>query len=133
MQSEFEQKYRDVLQNIESSIVGIYREYRGLADFQVDAALEALGRTYHRQTISGAPVMPKGELARKVYDAVKLTCDWRLGQYNVVDEEEQPIAVEPITVDEIQSCLKRVRKSIEMWNKGSGSQGYLNYVDQSLP
>ena len=36
-----EEEYQDVMQNIESAIVGVYRDHPELADFQVDQALEA--------------------------------------------------------------------------------------------
>jgi hypothetical protein len=42
------------------------------------------------------------------------------------------MSVEPITVDEIQACLKRLRKSIETWSKHGGTQGYLNYIRQLI-
>ena len=128
MQSRFENEYQDVLQNIEATIVGVYSAHPDLTDYQVDSALEALGRTYQREKIGGAAVRPKNALAIEVYNAVKMACDWRLGREQVVDEEEQPVAPEPITVDEIQACLKRIRKSVDMWNKESGTRGYLDYI-----
>jgi hypothetical protein len=127
-----EDEYLDVLQNIEMAVVGVYRDHPELADFQVDQALEALGRTYQREKTGGEPVLPKSSLAKEVFQTVKATCDWRLGRENVVDEEGQPLGVDPLTVDEIQACLKRLRKSIATWNKQSGTQGYLNYISQFL-
>ena len=99
-----------------------------MTDYQVDAALEALGRSYQREKTGCEPVLPKNELAQAVYQAVKLTCDWRLGRERVVDEEGQPLNVEPLAVDEIQACLKRIRKSVSYWNKQSGTTGYLDYI-----
>ncbi len=129
----FEEEYQDVLQNIESAIVGVYRDHPDLADFQVDQALEALGRSYQREKTGGTGAPPKSALAQEVYRAVKVMCDWRLGRENVVDEEGQPMGVpEPLSVDEIQACLKRLRKSIETWSKHGGTQGYLNYIRQFI-
>lgn len=127
-----EEEYLDVLQNIEQAIVGVYHAERELTDYQVDAALEALGRTYQREKIGGAAVLPKNALAVKVYEGVKTMCDWRLGRENLVDEEGQPmqIAMDDLSVDEIQACLKRVRKSINTWNKQGGTRGYLDYVSK---
>jgi hypothetical protein len=133
MAPKFEDEYLDILQNIESTIVGVFRENPELTDIQVDQALEALLRTYHREAIHGAPVLPKGEAARKVYEAVKMACDWRLGREMVVDEEQQPLTIEPVTIAEMEACLKHIRKSLHMWNKDFGSQGYLNYVKNFLP
>ena len=127
-----EEEYQDVLQNIEMAISAFYREHPELIDFHVDAALEALVRTYQREKTGGAAVLPRPGLPQEVYQAVKTVCDWRLGRENVVDEEGQPMGVEPLTVDEIQLCLKRLRKSIDTWTKRGGSQGYLNYIRQFL-
>ncbi len=126
-----EEEYQDVLQNIEMVIVAVYKEHPELNDYQVDTALEALGRTYQREKVGGEPVLPKGERALDVYNSVKMVCEWRLGRENVVDEEGQPMNIgEALSVDEIQLCLKRLRKSISTWSKHGGSQGYLNYVQQ---
>lgn len=129
-----EEEYLDVLQNIEMAIVGVYRDHAELADFQVDQALEALWRSYQREKTGGTPTPPKGSLSQEVYQAVKVMCDWRLGRENLVDEEGQPMGiVTPLSVDEIQACLKRLRRSIEKWNNRGGTQGYLNYIRQFLP
>ncbi len=127
-----EEEYQDVLQNIEMAIVGVYKDHRELADFQVDQALEALGRNYQREKTGGTPVLPKSSMAQEVYKAVKTMCDWRLGRENMVDEEGQPMGTEPLSVEIIQACLKRLRKSIETWSKRGGTQGYLNYISQFI-
>jgi len=128
----FEEEYQDVLQAIEWSIMGVHKTQTELTDYQVDAALEALGRTYQREKSGREPTLPKSELARQVYEAVKAICEWRLGREQVVDEEGQPLSIEPLTVDEIQACLKRVRKSVNYWNKQGGSHGYLDYISNFI-
>ncbi len=132
MEQGFEDEYQAILQNIEMAIHQVHEEHPQLTDYQVDAAIEALGRSYAREEINKPASLPKGELAKEVYEAVKLVCDWRLGRQQLVDEEEQPISIEPLTIDVILACLKRIRKSVKMWNKEAGSQGYLNYIGQFL-
>lgn len=127
-----EDEYPDVLMNIEMTIAAIFRDHPEMGDHHADAALEALGRTYQREKTGGAAVLPRPGLPQEVYRSVKAICDWRLGRENVVDEEGQPMSIEPLTVDEIQMCLKRLRKSIDLWTKSHGSQGYLNYIRQFL-
>lgn len=144
--SSVEDKYLDVLQNMEYSIVGVYYDHPDLSDFQVDQALELLGRAYlsekggksaphGKSAPQGKPVpIPRSELAQKVYEALKHVCDWRLGREQIVDEEGQPLdIIEPLTIDEVLICLKRIRKSVSLWNKEGGSQGYLNYIRHFLP
>lgn len=130
--SKPEEEYMDILQNIEWSIVSVARAQPDLTDYQVDSALEALGRNYAREGRGGQPVLPKSELARAVYEAIHQTCEWRLGREQVVNEDGQPLSIEPVTVDVILACLKRLRKSISFWNKESGTRGYLSYIKQFL-
>jgi hypothetical protein len=40
--------------------------------------------------------------------------------------------MEPKTIDEIIACLKRIRKSINRWNKVGGRQGYLIFVSDFI-
>ncbi len=127
-----EQAHQDILQNIEAAIVGVYQQHSDLSDYQVDAALESLGRTYAGEARGKGPVLPRNPLALEVYQAVKSTCDWRLGRVNPVDEEGQPLNVEPVSMEIMLGLLKRLRKSVEYWNKESGTQGYLNYIRQFL-
>lgn len=124
-----EEEHEDILQNIESAVVGIYRQHPELTDYQVDAALEALGRTYLR----GAAILPKNDLAKEVYQAMKGMCDWRMGIETMVDENEQPMSIEPVSQEVILTCLKRLRKSVSMWNKQGGTCGYLDYINQFIP
>ncbi len=127
-----EDEYLDVFQNIEASIVEIYRDYPDLTDYQVQSAFEALQRTYQGEISGRSAVLPRGEQSRIVYSAVKSVCEWRLGRVQAVDEEEQPLSLEPLTVDEIITVIKRLRKSVDTWNKQSGTQGYLNYIRQFI-
>ena len=39
---------------------------------------------------------------------------------------------EPVTRDEIIACLKRVRKSIHLWTREGGRQGYLTFVSRFI-
>ena len=128
-----EDEFLFVLQNIEAIIASVYREHPDLADFQVDSALEALGRTYFGEATGKAPVLPKSPMAQQVYTAVKGVCDWRMGRADMVDETGQPLSQDDVvTREDILACLKRIRKSVKLWNKEGGSQGYLNYIRQFL-
>jgi hypothetical protein len=127
-----EEEYLDVLQNIESAIISVYRNRPDLTDYQVDSALEALGRTYIREKTTGAPVFPKSSLAIDVFESMKQICDWRLGRENASAREGVPpqFEAEVLTVDVILACLKRLRKSLSIWNKQGGTRGYLEYISQ---
>lgn len=130
MQS-FEDRYMDVLQNIESAIVTIYRADPALVDYEVDGGLESLISSYTAE-MQGRP--PRGAPAdanrRRVFEAVRQVCEWRLGRAELAGFG----AVGQLnTVDEIVACLKRVRKSAQRWTKRAGRQGYLSFVSQYVP
>jgi hypothetical protein len=133
---KFEEKYEDVLQNIEFSIIKVYRKNPDVSDWDVRDAVEALIRRYtaeeRNQTVSAVRL---SALAQQIFDAAGAVCEWRLGREEIPDQKGQSsdLKPEPKTVGEIVACLKRIRRSIRMWDKQGGRQGYLNFVRQFLP
>lgn len=130
-----EEEHLDVLQNIEFAIVNTYKRNLSLVDFDVDAALNALIGDYQARARGGAPrPMRLNERARAVYDAVKAICDWRLGEDVLVTASGAPgPRPEPVSLDVIIACLKRIRKSVELWNRKGGRQGYLTFIQRFIP
>lgn len=137
MNGRIEDHYLDVLQNIEAAIVQVYREHPELADGNVDLALEGLVRLYQAEARGrAAPVLRLRELEQQVYDGVKEMCDWRMHRTRPDPQEsDEPVLLPgtPLTVEEIVACLKRIRKSIALWTKQGGRQGYLDYIAQFIP
>jgi hypothetical protein len=130
---DFEDSYLDVLQNIEATILPFYRKNPDLGDLQVDAAVEALIRTYQGESTGRAPAIPRSVAAKSVYQAVHIVGEWRLGRQGFQNDEGLALMVtKPLKMDEWIACLKRIRKSIQTWNKRNGSQGYLNYIAQFI-
>ncbi len=133
----FVDRYLDVLQNIEAGIVMVYRRHPEMTDWQALSAVEALIRGYQAEARGRSFVPPSLDpLAQEVYDVVRVMCEWRLGRgAEFVDEEGHTveIAPEPISLDEIVACLKRVRKSINRWTKEGGRRGYLTFIEPYIP
>lgn len=130
----FEDEYLDVLQNIEMAIVSVYREHRDLLDYDVDKVLDLLWKEYMNEQINrSSPAPHLNENAQMVYERVREMCEWRLGRKEIGagDDfiQEKP---EPISVSEVADCLKRIRKSVDLWNKQGGRQGYLYFIDNNL-
>ncbi len=131
--SDFEDQYLDVLQNIEFAIVTVFRQNPGLTDYDVDNVLNILIRTYRSQQQNrefGQPVMkPQVE---QLYKGVRQMCEWRLGREKLVGDTRKSKGPSPtlISFDEIIACLKRIRKSVDLWNKQGGTRGYLQYIEQ---
>jgi hypothetical protein len=131
----FEEEYQDVLQNIEFAIVNVYHRHANLVDYDVETVLAALIRLYQAEQSRRQFDPPSlNELRQELYEAVKSMCDWRLGRVELVGEGDKGGAPQPppLTVEEIVACLKRIRKSVQKWNKRGGQQGYLKFVEQFI-
>jgi hypothetical protein len=128
-----EEEHLDVLQNIEFAIVSVYKEHNDLRDSQVMRSLDALIALYRADARghhhSGKHSLPEKEAL--IFERVKQMCEFRLGREALTIEELGPIA-ETKTVDEIVACLRKIRRSVDKWNKRGGKQGYLQFVSKYI-
>lgn len=141
-QGEFEDHYMDVLQNIEFGIVTVYRQHTEMTDYDAQKTIETLIREYQAESTNRSlPTIAMKPLVQETYDSVKAMCEWRLGRTQIGKEEKKSffkqrskkhteISIESITIEEIILCLKRIRKSIEFWNRKGGRQGYLDFISE---
>ena len=127
--SNFEEQYMDVLQNIEFGIVRVFKQKSELIDANVETALQALIKAYRNEGKGREGRSPGSPLAAEVYESVKIMCDLRLGRGELLKDGE-PIDLDlgDKTVDEIIACLQRIKRSVRMWARQGGRQGYLNFV-----
>lgn len=133
MMSSIEDEYLDVLQNIETAIVSVYSEQRELTDYDVDKALNILWTEYRNEKIAKVVPAPRfNENAQMVYDRVKHVCEWRLGRVGEKTDKWFKVKPEPITIDVVMDCLKRIRKSVDLWHKEGGRQGYLYFIENNI-
>jgi hypothetical protein len=123
-----EEEYLDILQNIEFAIVSVFEKHPTLVDHRVMSALDAVIEAYrveaggrmHRQ-------ISLEDEEKEIFDRVKSVCEWRLGRTQNLEGLETPPG-NPTSPDIILSCLRKVRKSVERWNRREGPQGYLRFV-----
>ncbi len=135
-QDKFEDRYLDVLQNLEFSIVRVARDNPDLEDSNVELAIDRLIRYYSAKAKGRDPRSPRlASLTEKVFESVKSMAELRLGNLEPTTEDggAPPIDIPPITIDELIACLKRIRKSVRFWHKQSGQRGYLNYIREFFP
>lgn len=128
---QFEEDYEDVLQNIEFALVSVYRDDAEMTDWQAVDAVNGLIRTYTAEMRKrSAPTLSLGELSQHAFDRVKQMCELRLGRTSLMTDDGTPIPFDGriLNVEEIVQCLKRVRRSIELWNKELGRRGYFDFV-----
>ena len=101
----------------------------------MENVINALIAHYRAQDPNRKARLPKlNEQAKQVYDGVESMCEWRLGNEVLVsaDMKARGPRPEPVTLDVIVDCLKRIRKSVQRWNKQGGRQGYLTFIQQFM-
>jgi hypothetical protein len=127
-----EDQYTDVLQNIELGIVLTYKNNRDMSDSDVIRVLEALIDEYAAEKVGRPPRrFPLSETEQALLENVRRMCEWRLGRSTLTDSSgKAKVDPEPITIDEIVLCLKRILKSVKRWNKDGGRRGYLDFIIQ---
>ncbi len=133
--TSFEDEYFDVLQNIEFAIVQVAHRHPELTDYDVEKSLNALIQFYRKPGRGSDAKLGQNQLAEEVYQGVKEMCDWRMGASNFNTPEGLPADLpetNPLTIEEIQACLKRIRKSLQTWSKRGGRRGYLDFIDQFI-
>lgn len=122
--SEIQKKFSDVLQNIESSIVEVFRHNPTLTNYDVDEALKLAIDRFKREIKGHQPAQIKTtERSLLVFQAVVAVCEYRLGR-------SEPLEVAPIGPADLLDCLRTIQKSVQFWTKEGGRQGYLTFVSQ---
>ncbi len=122
-------KYEDVLESIETAVIRFYAEQPDLTDAQVDRIYELLIRAYKadlRGSSSRPPLHQLNDMAGELYARVEAVCEWHVGKGDPPWEGAKRAEVR--TPEAIIECLKHVRRSVQLWMKESGRQGYLNFV-----
>jgi hypothetical protein len=128
-----EEKYLDVLQNIEFAIVATHRRHPKMTDYEVMRVLEAVIDGYKAETLGRTPrEYAPSEMEADLYGAVHDMCQWRLGRGGGPTDEagrRMPVT-KTVTVDTIILCLKQILKSVVKSNKSGGRTGYLDFIVQ---
>ena len=127
-----EPKNIDVLQNLESVVVTVWRKHREMSDHVAARAYEAAFERYRAEARGHQPkpCLLAG-IDREVFDAVTAMCEFRLGRLPLADGPAESIP--PISVAKLVDCLRELRKSVERHTKRGGRQGYLTFVNGFLP
>ena len=134
--AKLEEEFEDVLQNLEFALVQVYRIHDEMTDWEAETAVASLIRTYTAEERGRKPPnLRLKPLEQEAYDNVQAMCELRLGRSQLRDDsgEELGLLGEPIAVSDLVLCLKRIRKSIQLWRKEGGRRGYFEFVEQFLP
>ncbi|HEY0946910.1 MAG TPA: hypothetical protein VGD81_16640 [Opitutaceae bacterium] len=119
--------YEDVLQNLEISVISLYHRNPEMTDYTAERAYTAAYERYRAEQ-RGNPPKPHTltGLDAEAYEAVCAMCEFRLGRNPGPEPKGTPI--EPITTEEIVTCLRRLMRSVRLHTNRAGRQGYLNFV-----
>lgn len=122
----------DVLQNLEFTVVEIWRANREMSDYAALRAYEAAFQFY-RAEMRGHTPKPHAlsGLEAAAFDAVKSVCEFRLGRAPGPGSAAEKVPAVPL--EKIVDCLRELSKSVERHTQQSGRQGYLNFIDRFLP
>ncbi len=122
--------YEDVLERIETAVVGIWRKHPAMTNYAVmrayDAAIAHYVAIARQQTPK--PVNLTG-LDATLFEAVRDVCDWRLGLVKYADRPQ----LAPVPPEDMVACLRRLRKSVDLWTAENGRQGYMEYIEKYIP
>lgn len=121
------EEYQDVLQNLEFSVIALFRENPEMTDYVALRAYEAAYERYRAEQRGHTP-KPHGltGLDAKACEAVCAICEFQLGR-DPGPGRSGP-AIKPLSAEEIVACLRRLTRSVKLHTERAGRQGYLNYV-----
>lgn len=120
-----EEKYEDVLQNIELCVVGHYHNNPDFKDYDTNLVYEALYAYYRRESV-GLPQKPHllNESRKQLFDDIKDVLQFRL---DIVVSEGIEINGGENPNEVYVLCFKRLIQSVKLWST-RGVRGYLDFV-----
>ena len=122
-----------VLQNLEFTVVSVWRAHPEMTDYAALRAYEA-ARQLYRAELRGHPPKPHGltGLEAATFDALKTMCEYRLGRGTLPGLSEPP-PQPPVALELLVDCLRELERSAERHTKAAGKQGYLTFIAEFLP
>ena len=123
--------YLDVLQNLESTVVGTYRENSEMTDYAPMRVYEALIEKYSAEKMH-RPAKPHdlSLLEKVLYERVHGMCEWRMGRDGELKEQLGTENTPAIDLEVMIICLKKLSKSLNKWTKRNGRRGYIDFISQ---
>jgi hypothetical protein len=128
---EFEEQYQAVLQNLEFGMTTCYDRNQKMNDHAALFVIEQLIKVYNAET-QGRAYAPSGlqQHEQEAFDSVKAMCEFNLGRQGLVGDQDDEVKIPEgqLTSAELLACLKRIKKSIEFWQKRGGRRKYYEFV-----
>lgn len=125
-----EEDYLPVLQNLEFAFVTCYKRNDKMNDHAALFVVEQLIKSYNAET-QGRTYSPSGlqPHEQEAFDSVKAMCEVNLGRQGL-DYQGGTVSIPDgqLAVEELLACLKRIKKSIEHWQKRGGRRQYYEFI-----
>ena len=121
-----------VLQNLEFSVVQIWRANPVMSDYSALRAYETAFQMY-RAELRGHVPKPSAltGLDELMFQALKAMCEFQLGRGpSPIDNRAN---IHPISLELLMDCLRELGRSTERHTKAHGRQGYLTFIDEFVP
>lgn len=113
---EFVEKYQEVLTPLEFLVIDFYKHNRKMHDHDALRVYEALIK-YTKAKSTNYP-LPQIKLEGISLDLYQQQLAFLLSKED------------SFSFQELMECVKTLEKSLKLWNREFGSQGYLNYISQ---
>lgn len=122
----------DVLQNLEFSIVEVWRAHPEMTDYTAHRAYEAAFQLYRAEQRGHPPKRPTlTGLDAAAFESLQAMCEFRLGRR--ADSFPDAGNIPAVPVEQIVDYLRELARSVERHTKIDGRQGYLSFIDKFLP
>ena len=126
-----EEKYEDVLQNIEFAVVSFDRKSNILTDEHCLKAYDLLKKKYTgelRGWKSENAVIEDPIVTELVNEIIPYS-DLRLGKVSI---QEQDVIFKSVDHPAIIKCFEKLSKSVNKWKKGKNSRRYIEFVSNFI-
>lgn len=122
----------DILQNLEFVVAQVWRKHREMTDHAALRAYDAVFEQYRAEERGHTPKpCTLTGLEGETFEGLQAMCEYRLGRKPLSDAADEPI--EPVSLERLVDCLRRLRKSVERHTKHGGRQSYLTFIDRFVP
>ena len=123
MSSEPNEQEMPVLQNLEATVVIVWKSNSTMTDYTVLRAFDLAFQFYREEARGHVPKPPSPTgLDAIAYEAIRAICESRLGR----GKPGEDLGTVPVTM--LVDCLRRLKKSVERHTELQGRTGYLNFI-----
>lgn len=117
--AEFAEKFMSVLMPLEQNVLSYYKKMPTAMDHEILSMYQYFSKVIKAKMTNYTMPSPNvnGPL-ETLYHA----------EANFIES-----ACKKVSLEDLKECLKMLEKSVELWNREMGVQGYLNFIEKNMP